>query len=359
MKIDTVENDFTNLATLPDVILEWLENTNTDMILCVGNNSGEILFVSQSIQHILGYNKVDFLGRQWQNKVSEKTLSYILNFSKDNSSTKDKSNTWIIGKNGQKVYLEGSLKKIVDHTNNTTYVVAALKDLTKQLEADRVVIHSEQMAVAGQLAAGVAHEIRNPLTSIKGFLQLLQAGVNRKEEYYKIMIDEVEKMESVTSELLNISKPLTEDKQIETIGPMIEDVLLLLKSQATLKNVEFIFKANDSYDVYCDRSQIKQVLINLVKNGIEASNSNGKITICVKGYGPHIAIDIIDEGIGIPDELINKLGQPFFTTKDNGTGLGLMITKQILQCHEGDLKIIKNKDKGSTFRIILPKYKGK
>src|SRR5699024_838020 len=111
----------------------------------------------------------------------------------------------------------------------------------------------------------------------------------------------------------------------------------------------------DEQQIYCDRSQIKQVLINIIKNAIEATNKSGTIRIVKSVEHSDIAIDVIDEGPGIPDELIHKIGEPFFTTKQSGTGLGLMISKQILEQHGGRMDIMQNVEKGSLFRLILPK----
>lgn len=215
-------------------------------------------------------------------------------------------------------------------------------------------IRSEKMSVAGQLAAGIAHEIRNPLTSLKGFLQLLQAGVSREDAYHNIMVDEIEKMENITSELLFISKPMTDHKEMVKLPEMVEDVVTLLQPEAKLKNIEIKMKQISSQNVNCDRSQIKQVFINILKNAIEAMDAPGCIKISSQLQKQGMAIDISDEGPGIPEEIIHKLGEPFFTTKQNGTGLGLMITRQILERHEGKLEILQNEETGSTFKVILP-----
>lgn len=170
------------------------------------------------------------------------------------------------------------------------------------------------------------------------------------------MIEEIEKMEKITTELLYISKPSTNCKQMESISDMIEDIYHLLYPQAKLKNIDIVIKKNGAPKLFCDKSQIKQVIINLVKNAMEAMDYPGEITIKVEEKEKQIYIYVMDEGSGIPDEIIDKLGEPFFTTKENGTGLGIMISKKIVEEHDGRLEISRNKMKGSTFTLVFPNH---
>lgn len=234
------------------------------------------------------------------------------------------------------------------------YYIGVAKDVSDKKEIEEMMFRSEKMSVAGQLAAGIAHEIRNPLTSLKGFLQLIQAGISRKEEYYKIMVEEIEKIETITSELLFISKPVAENKESETIHEMLQDVITLLYSQARLQNVQINFEKGSNSRLLCDRSQIKQLFINLIKNALEEMPKGGKIDIRQRQVGTDCIVDVVDEGPGIPDDVLAKLKEPFFTTKKEGTGLGLMICMQILDKHNGALDILRNETKGSTFRVSLP-----
>src|SRR5699024_1445993 len=180
--------------------------------------------------------------------------------------------------------------------------------------------------------------------------------VSQKDAYYRIITDEIEKMEKITSELLFISKPLTEHQQTEPIQPMVDDVITLLQPEANLKGINIVHQPYKDTSIYCDRSQIKQVLINLVKNAIESMDESGTITIAVETTPESTYIHVSDEGIGIPNDTIHKLAEPFFTTKEDGTGLGLMITKQILKRHRATLDIKQNQTKGTTFSITFPSH---
>src|SRR5699024_771129 len=153
------------------------------------------------------------------------------------------------------------------------------------------------------------------------------------------------------------SKPLKENKKMENVQEMIEDVVVLLKTQASLNGSKIIWHIDEGQEVYCDRSQIKQVLINLVKNAYEAMTDGGNIEIRVSSINDNTVIKIICQGRGVSEAIIYRLDDPFFTTKQNGTGLGLMIANQILARHDGKLEVYANKEKGSTFQIMMPKHK--
>lgn len=343
----------TGLASLPMTLLKWIDENSNDIVTVWGEN-GKLIFISQSVEQLLGYKPDDLLGSKWYENIAREDVNYLM---KNLDFTKGKDgqtfNIHVRNRNGKYIWTEHVITRLED-MRGKHYFISIVKDITDKKEAEEMMVRTEKMSVAGQLAAGIAHEIRNPLTSLKGFLQLIQAGVKRKEEYYKIMIDEIEKMETITSELLFISKPLTDNRRVEMIGGMVEDVITLLRPQAGLKNIELAGRISEDYSVYCDRSQIKQVLINLVKNAIEATEDSGEIRIKAGVQKQQLVVEVIDHGAGVPEELIHKLGEPFFTTKQNGTGLGIMIIYQILGKHDGELEIQRNESKGSTFRIKLP-----
>ncbi|MFA1822151.1 ATP-binding protein [Virgibacillus oceani] len=346
-------DNFSELQDLPAFMLSWIENHHHDLI-AVWDREGRVIFISKTVEELLGYKKADLAGTKWYEKISKDDKQYIKSKFNYHSSKSQTFSIHLINKDGKYIWTECTAAKLYDEKNEKHYYIATLKDISDKKEAEEMMIRSEKMSIAGQLAAGVAHEIRNPLTSLKGFIQLLQAGVNRKEAYYKIMIEEIEKMENITSELLFVSKPLTDHKKEESLETMLQDITVLLKPQAELKGIDIQYDIPESIMVYCDRSQIKQVLINLVKNAIEAMDEGGMIQLKAVIDDSAISLSIIDEGSGIPQEIIHKLGEPFFTTKQSGTGLGIMISKQILEQHGAMLDIKQNTGKGSTFLIRFP-----
>ncbi|WP_242705685.1 ATP-binding protein [Pontibacillus sp. ALD_SL1] len=346
---------YTSLADLPPVFQRWIDSYGFDLI-SVCDQQGVIQYVTASSKRLIGYPKDVLLGTYSLDYVSPQDKHRLLKLHRSNEIGElVTSEVQVKHRSGTYVWVEVVSSVVYDPNTHSHVFIAVLRDISDRKEAEEMMIRSEKMSVAGQLAAGIAHEIRNPLTSLKGFLQLLQAGIEGKDEYYSIMGEEIDKIENITSELLFISKPMTNDPKEESVLSLMKDVCKLMETQAHLHNVNLTIKQGEPIKVYCDRSQIKQVFINIIKNAIEVmSESGGTVTINVYKRNDTACMDIVDEGPGIPVHLIDKIKEPFFTTKKNGTGLGLMITNQILEKHKGSLNILDNEPRGSIFRISLP-----
>ncbi|WP_240795436.1 ATP-binding protein [Aquibacillus halophilus] len=340
------------LATFPTHMLKWIEDNSFDIIV-LSDLKGKILYISSSVDKILGYYPDEIVGKLASDYISPHDKKLLSTRFQKHLNNTQKFNISIRNKDGRYIWVE-SILSIINDKHGNRQIIAIAKDITDKKEAEEMMIRSEKMSVAGQLAAGVAHEIRNPLTSLKGFVQLLQAGIEKKDEYYKIMIDEIEKINSITSELLFISKPMTDNRNFERLSEMLSDVVTLLSSQAKLFDVKIILELEEDVSIFCDKTQIKQVLINLIKNAVEEMTEGGEIHIVVESNKHQCAISIIDEGPGIPQHILHKLKEPFFTTKKDGTGLGLMISEKIIENHNGTIDIFQNIEKGSTFQITLP-----
>jgi signal transduction histidine kinase len=216
----------------------------------------------------------------------------------------------------------------------------------------------EKLAVVGQMAASIAHEIKNPLSALKGFTQLQQERDGSTENFYPIMLNEIDRINLIVSDLLIIGKPNSSSKQPASIGKILTYVTSIIEPQAVRQSVNIHVEIKDHVPkIYCDENQIKQVFINLVKNAVESMPDGGVVTIEVQYSHNDFFINVSDGGEGIPADIIAKLGEPFFTTKPNGTGLGLMVTKKIIEEHGGKFDIRNNPDKGATVQIILPGHK--
>lgn len=247
--------------------------------------------------------------------------------------------------------------------NGKMALQAIIRNVTEKNRMDYVLQKSEKLAVVGELAAAVAHEVRNPLTSIKGFIQLFAETKEFNEKFVNITLEELKRVEEIIYEFLALAKPHKEMKyeKVNIHEFVIKKVLTLLESQALLKGIEIQTKFSDQIDeVECEANLIKQMLINIIQNGIEAINNKGKLRISTeKMKDDFIMIKVSDNGPGIPANKLSKLGEPFYSTKDKGTGLGLMTSLKIIQNHNGYVKIQSEVGKGTDFYIFLPLQQNK
>ncbi|WP_058309032.1 ATP-binding protein [Gracilibacillus massiliensis] len=231
----------------------------------------------------------------------------------------------------------------------TISYITAIKSAYEELQK------SERLAVVGEMAAGVAHEIKNPLASVKGLLELQQTDKSSAGRYTPIILDEVNRIDTIVNDLMILGKPKSQNFALENVRNILDYVLELLKPLAAKNNINLITKVEgDLPNIYCDETKIKQVFINLLKNAIEAMEKGGFITVAANLFKNNIVIEIIDQGGGIPKEKLPKVGEPFYTTKEAGTGLGLMVSFKIIQEHEGQISIDSEVDSGTSVTVVLP-----
>ncbi|TDF97580.1 PAS domain-containing sensor histidine kinase [Paenibacillus piri] len=250
------------------------------------------------------------------------------------------------------VEVEGSSIYVYKHLNVPLFQTV-FRDITERKRTEEMMIRSEKLSIVGQLAAGVAHEIRNPLTTLKGFTQLIKAG-KISDGYIDLMQVELERINQIVSEFMVIAKPKDVELKRHDLHRIIVDVIHFMEMQAIMNNVEFKYSLQEHVCCLCNEDQLKQVFMNILKNAIEAMPSGGFIEIAMACEIDRIEIDFTDHGVGIPKEMLSRLGEPFFTTKETGTGLGLMICHRIIESHNGTMQIRSKPKKGTNIKITLP-----
>jgi two-component system sporulation sensor kinase A len=230
-----------------------------------------------------------------------------------------------------------------------------IRDITDRKKTLELLLNAEKLNVAGQLAAGIAHEVRNPLTAIKGFLQLMEKQLNDHQSYFEIIQSEIDRIELILSELLVLAKPQDLKFAPEQLQSLIQDVKTLVDTQAIMNNIQINFVNQcGNLIINCDKNQLKQVMINFLKNAIEAMANGGIITIELKKHGMNqVKMLFKDTGCGMPPHVLKRIGEPFFTTKESGTGLGIMNSKQIIENHHGTVHFWSD-EKGTLIEVILP-----
>ncbi len=263
---------------------------------------------------------------------------------------------------------QGSLVLLLLVGAATLWVIsrAFISPLRNQLDESRAIIErQEKLAALGTLAAGVAHEIRNPLTAMRLRLFSLQRALPpdfHDQDDLDVLKQELERLERIVKQFLLFARPAPPERTAVHVPELFADLLGLLRAQLGLRQVNLQVQPGSSGTVFADRSQLQQVMINLIQNGAESIAGHGSVTLSARSTSmviggaskAMVAIDIRDTGAGIPPEVQPRIFDPFFSTKEAGTGLGLAIAARIVQNHQGTLQFVSHPGAGTTFTLCLP-----
>lgn len=243
---------------------------------------------------------------------------------------------------------------LVDQKQDTIGRVINFIDITETEELEKRMHQSEKLALVGEMAADAAHEIRNPLAVVHGFLSLMNQSLsesNKDQFHLPLIMKEIERINVIIEEMLLTSKPgapITKEVYIEEI---IKEFLPLIVESS--EDIHFSIQLNQT-PVNVDVKQIKQVFHNMIRNSIEAMGGKGKISITSQVEDNFYKIYMRDNGPGIPEQIRETMFEPFSTSKENGTGLGLVIVKRIIENHQGSIKLLNSTEEGTTFQISIP-----
>lgn len=243
------------------------------------------------------------------------------------------------------------------HSNNKMMSQIVVRDITEKKHAQHLIMQTEKLSLIGELAAGIVHDIRNPITAIKGFLQLLKAEI-ANNTYIDIIETEIQQIEDIANELLFLAKPKETVWQVESLFDILNESVNLFSTEAFKRkiNINIYTGKYKKLFVLGDKVQLKQVFVNLIKNALEAINKSGEIIININKDDKYVYTNIRDNGIGIPSDKLDHIGESFFTSKKEGTGLGLMVTQNIISSHKGKIMVKSKEGIGTNFTIQLPLY---
>jgi two-component system sporulation sensor kinase A len=332
------------------------ENTS-DMIILL-DSIFSIRYASPSHEAILGMKPEQLIGLKpfhlLPKEDAEKADEWLHSMVRERTASRFEFNLQLSC--GTTLFLESYGKPVIEPDGTVDTLVIITRDISERKHTEELLRQSDKLSVAGQLAAGIAHEIRNPLTALKGFTQFMKSS-NKKDLYFDIMMSEFNRIEYIISELLLLAKPQASKYELKSIIPILEGTVSLLGSQANMNKVEIMAAAiePDLPPVWCEENQLKQVFINILKNAIEAMPRGGRVHVAAERIDPvSIRIRFQDEGTGIPKDLVARLGEPFYTTKEGGSGLGLMVTHKIVSEHRGAITFDSVVEQGTTVDITLP-----
>lgn len=321
-------------------------------IIIYVNDAAIRLVRAERTEHLTGRSIFEFLHNDYQVEA-RKRLSQI-------EKTNDTLDYYVykcIRMDGEVFEAEATSIEMYDIMGQSV-IQTVFRDVTERNKREQFFRQSGKLSAIGQLAAGVAHEIRNPLTTLMGFTKLILQNADQDKEYKKyapIMMSELKRINNIVNEFMDFSKPQKVFFHKQDINILLQEVMTIIETQTIMNNVEVRLDLDTSLpSILCDVNQLKQVFVNVMKNAIEAMENGGVLTIRTRDQDSQILLLFIDTGIGIPEDKISKIGEPFFTTKEKGTGLGVMVCYKIIQAHNGKMHFESKKGEGTVVKIELP-----
>ena len=249
------------------------------------------------------------------------------------------------------------------YTSNNQYMDIIISDISEDIRKETRLRRSESLASMTTMAAGVAHEIKNPLAAMQIHTQLMRKAFQRfgsldeekAEKYLSVIEEETEHLNKIAVDFLYAVKPLDVELRLGSLNEEIEEVISFLLPEAEEKNIQVETKLDPFIQrIECDKRLVKQALLNLVQNAFAAMNEGGKLGITSKNQGDFISLRIKDNGCGIPEDKLSKIFEPYYTTKASGTGLGLTLVYKIMKEHNGDIHVKSELGKGTEFILDFP-----
>jgi len=340
----------------------------------VGVDAGlRIILWNPAAEELLGRSARRVTGRALKEVLPPETsLVRHLTDTLATGESRSESSAVIEGPDGRPVHVSLVTAPLAGRSGAVASAIAVVRDISRLRQLESEVRRGETLAAAGQMAVGLAHEIRNPLSAIRGAVQLMQRELGdeaRWGEYTAVLLKEVTRVNSIIEMLLDLGRPVTLRAVPLNIHQLLERVALLLEEEAASRGVGFVRRYDPSLPpILADEDRIVQVFHNLVRNAIEAMPGGGRLTLVTRlsmnplfakvdlGQGQRslAEIQIADEGQGMPEATRDKLFTPFFTTKDRGMGLGLALCHRIVEEHKGAIQVTSEPGRGTVVSCFLP-----
>ena len=349
--LKSISNEYDKFKTLTSSVLE-----NMSEAVVVLDNENRITLFNKSAENLFKIKSENVL----QNNIST-IANGVLNFLQ----VEDLNNTISsfekeIHFNGEQKHFSLSISPLVDPDTNQTKYTVVIKDLTETKRLEEDAKRNEKLSAMGELASGVAHEIRNPINAIGMIAQRLNkefTTTHNQNEYLDItqlLRGEVNRINKIITQFLSYAKPIDVNLRPVDIKSYLSEVYKLFEDQAKQKSTNFVLKGTESITINLDADLIKQSLMNILQNAFDASKKDGEVTIKYFRISNNLIIEISDNGIGISTEQQKKIFDLYFTTKKDGNGLGLSISQKIISQHNGSISVTSKVNSGTTFKIILP-----
>jgi|GEM_PF-1857108 len=349
---------YSNLKSYADDILASVPSgvISTDL-------HGRVTTFNRAAAQILGQNVQSVIGQRYQSLFVSDNKGVVDELVRQFLQKKEplqRVECQLTKSDGQKQFLDVSICTLTSPSGLDIGYTAVFDDITQKRNLEQFYRQAERLAAAGRLAAGAAHEIRNPLTSIRGFIQLIQNALPSNDpcwEYARIVISEADRIDEIIKELLILARPHTPKAKDFDLHRVLDETSVLAGSQALLHGVVLTKTYDANVPVmYGDPEQLKQVFLNLTLNSIQAMPNGGKLDITTRFQTSEsfVVIEFRDSGYGIEAKDLPKIFDPFFTGKGEGTGLGLSVVRRIVESHGGSVRVDSVVERGTAFWIMLP-----
>jgi len=352
-----VANDISERKEYQDKLLrlDSIVGASLDAIYAI-DNDGHILSWNNAAEQIFGYSKEEILGQSinvlaFQGQEDE--IGKIINIIRHGDTYSYE--TIRHKKDGETVAVFITLAPIKDISGNIIGTSAVARDITRHRRLEKEIAQLDKLNTIVELASVISHEVRNPMTTVKGFLQLLYDKIKEEEfkEYFEIMIEEMDRVNSILQEFNSIGKNKKEStRSRHNLNTIIHSLAPLLEADAVFQGKTIKFNLQTTSDLEVNGNEIRQMILNLTRNALESMDSNGSVTMKTYTRDGKVILSVQDQGKGIEAKNLEKLGTPFFSTKEAGTGLGLYVCYEIAQRHEAHIEVDTGPN-GTTFSIIF------
>ena len=359
----------TDAQSIPEEYYATVIDSVGDGVIVVGCN-GIITLCNPAAEEITGFSRRLALGASFDKLFSLETplLEMVAKTIRTGITITDNENM-VVRSTGKIKPVAATCYPLVLATGEHIGAILTLKDITYIRELEAAVRQADRLSTLGTLAAGLAHEVKNPLGGIKGAAQLLERELTEESElreYTRVMIRETERIDHIMRELLELASPRGLTLAPVNLHRVLEDILLLQKLSVAGKQISLVKRFDPSIpDIMADEQMLTRLFLNLIRNAIEAMGTSGQLTVSSRILSDYrmaqnqrrsrmIALEIADDGPGIPAEDLENIWTPFFSTKSGGTGLGLTICHKIVSEHRGLIKAEADPGHGTKFTVLLP-----